>query len=219
MIHCTANSAAIAAIPCRIVVPGFRTVPASTEPKATVTAKSYDDILENARNPASRTNSDHHRHQDRGVHEMGHPVGHGRSSLPDERSQAPAVPFSRNRPHIWTMIKAPALLLAVLYGLVMWLFSAWRLKAQMDATSTPLAHPALEAELKHLADVLDLERIRVNVARGRPRQRPRRPRRAHLPDPRVPRQVRHAATSPPPNSPASSRTNWGTSPSAIRAAA
>lgn len=61
------------------------------------------------------------------------------------------------------MIKAPAILLAVLYGLVMWLFSAWRLKRQMDETSTPLAHPALEAELARLADVLELERIRVNV--------------------------------------------------------
>jgi putative metalloprotease len=61
------------------------------------------------------------------------------------------------------MIKAPALLFAVLYGLVMWLFSAWRLKSQMDATSTPLKHPALEAELEHLAKALDLERIHVNV--------------------------------------------------------
>ncbi len=61
------------------------------------------------------------------------------------------------------MIKAPALLLAVAYGLVMWFFSAWRLKKQMDETSTPLVHPALEAELKRLARALDLEKIRVNV--------------------------------------------------------
>ncbi|SDZ51638.1 putative metalloprotease [Jannaschia faecimaris] len=61
------------------------------------------------------------------------------------------------------MIKAPALLMAVLYGLVMWLFSAWRLKRQMDATSTPLNHPALESELNRLAAVLEVERIRVNV--------------------------------------------------------
>ncbi|WP_179380854.1 M48 family metallopeptidase [Jannaschia marina] len=61
------------------------------------------------------------------------------------------------------MIKAPVILLAVLYGLVVWFFSAWRLKAQMDATSTPLDHPALEAELERLADVLELDRIIVNV--------------------------------------------------------
>lgn len=61
------------------------------------------------------------------------------------------------------MIKAPAILLAVLYGLIMWVFSAWRLKRQMDETSTPLAHPPLEAEIARLAKVLELERIRVNV--------------------------------------------------------
>ena len=66
------------------------------------------------------------------------------------------------------MIKLPVLLLAVGYGLVMWLFSAWRLKKQMDETSTPLAHPALERELSHLAAVLELERIRVSVHEVQP---------------------------------------------------
>ncbi|CTQ32007.1 M48 family metallopeptidase [Jannaschia rubra] len=61
------------------------------------------------------------------------------------------------------MIKLPILLLAIGYGLVMWLFSAWRLKRQMDATSTPLSDPGLEAEMARMADVLDLDRIRVNV--------------------------------------------------------
>ncbi|MEL6586191.1 MAG: M48 family metallopeptidase [Pseudomonadota bacterium] len=61
------------------------------------------------------------------------------------------------------MIKFPALLLAVGYGLVLWVFSAWRLKRQMDATSTPLADPTLEREFAKMATVLEVDRIRVNV--------------------------------------------------------
>ena len=61
------------------------------------------------------------------------------------------------------MLKLPALALAIGYGLVLWVFSAWRLKKQMDETSTPLADPGLERELGRLADVLEVERIRVNV--------------------------------------------------------
>ena len=61
------------------------------------------------------------------------------------------------------MLKIPALVLAIGYGLVLWAFSAWRLKKQMDETSTPLADPGLERVLRRMADALELERIRVNV--------------------------------------------------------
>ncbi|MEM7643223.1 MAG: M48 family metallopeptidase [Pseudomonadota bacterium] len=61
------------------------------------------------------------------------------------------------------MIKFPALLLAIGYGLVLWIFSAWRLKRQMDQTSTPLADPKLEKTFAKLARVLEVERIKVNV--------------------------------------------------------
>ena len=61
------------------------------------------------------------------------------------------------------MIKLPLLLMALGYGLVVWLFSAWRLKRQMDATSTPLADPRLAPALARLARALELDRIRVNV--------------------------------------------------------
>ncbi|WP_339641388.1 M48 family metallopeptidase [Jannaschia helgolandensis] len=61
------------------------------------------------------------------------------------------------------MLKLPALLIAIGYGLVLWLFSAWRLKKQMDETSTPLNHPVLEREFARMAEVLDLDRIVVNV--------------------------------------------------------
>ncbi|MCK0167371.1 M48 family metallopeptidase [Jannaschia sp. S6380] len=61
------------------------------------------------------------------------------------------------------MIKLPALLLAIAYGLVLWAFSAWRLKRQMDSTSTPLRDPDLDRVLGRLAQVLDVPRIKVNV--------------------------------------------------------
>ncbi|WGH77975.1 M48 family metallopeptidase [Jannaschia ovalis] len=61
------------------------------------------------------------------------------------------------------MLKLPALLLAIGYGVVLWVFSAWRLKKQMDATSTPLADPRLEPVFDRMAKVLEVERIRVHV--------------------------------------------------------
>ena len=61
------------------------------------------------------------------------------------------------------MIKFPALLIAIGYGLVLWLFSAWRLKRQMDETSTPLRDPGMEEVLRPMAEVLEVERIAVNV--------------------------------------------------------
>ncbi|PWJ13294.1 M48 family metallopeptidase [Jannaschia seohaensis] len=61
------------------------------------------------------------------------------------------------------MLKLPALLLTIGYGVVLWFFSAWRLKRQMDATATPLADPELEREFAKMARVLDVERIRVHV--------------------------------------------------------
>lgn len=61
------------------------------------------------------------------------------------------------------MIKAPALLLAIGYGLVVWLFSTWRLRRQLDRESTPLDEPALREPLRAMADALEVERIRVHV--------------------------------------------------------
>ncbi|UWQ19339.1 M48 family metallopeptidase [Jannaschia sp. M317] len=61
------------------------------------------------------------------------------------------------------MLKLSAILLPLAYGVVLWLFSAWRLKRQMDATSTPLADPKLEAVLAPMARVLGVARIKVQV--------------------------------------------------------
>ena len=61
------------------------------------------------------------------------------------------------------MIKLPALLLAIGYGLVMWAMSAWRLKGQLDRSSTELVDPALAPLLRRMADALEIGRIRVNI--------------------------------------------------------
>lgn len=61
------------------------------------------------------------------------------------------------------MLKFTPILLAILYGLVMYRLSLWRTKAELDAKSAELVDP----ELKHLTDrmaaSLDLPRIKVHL--------------------------------------------------------
>ncbi|WP_308916987.1 M48 family metallopeptidase [Jannaschia sp. LMIT008] len=61
------------------------------------------------------------------------------------------------------MLKFPALLLMIGYGLVVWAFSAWRLKGQLDEQSTPLRDPVLQPFLDRMARALEIERIKVNI--------------------------------------------------------
>jgi len=61
------------------------------------------------------------------------------------------------------MLKLTPILLAVGYGLVMYLFSSWRTKRELDARSTELADPVLKRLTDRFAEVLDVERIRVNL--------------------------------------------------------
>ncbi|MDQ2089100.1 M48 family metallopeptidase [Marimonas arenosa] len=61
------------------------------------------------------------------------------------------------------MIRFTPILLAILYGLVLWRFSAWRLKRQLDAQSTELVDPSLKPQFDKLARALDLPRIRVHL--------------------------------------------------------
>jgi metalloprotease len=55
------------------------------------------------------------------------------------------------------------ILIAVVFGVGMYLFSAWRMKGELDRKSTPLKDPVLEPVLARLARALDLERIPVNI--------------------------------------------------------
>ncbi|MGZ2257741.1 M48 family metalloprotease [Roseobacter sp. A03A-229] len=61
------------------------------------------------------------------------------------------------------MIKFTPILLAILYGLVMYRFSAWRTAKQLDAQSTELADPRLKALMDRMAAALELPRIRVHI--------------------------------------------------------
>ena len=61
------------------------------------------------------------------------------------------------------MIKFTPILLALLYGLVLYHFSAWRTGKELTAKSTELADPKLKALTDRMAAALDLPRIRVHI--------------------------------------------------------
>lgn len=61
------------------------------------------------------------------------------------------------------MLKLTPILLALIYGLVMYRFSAWRTSKELDAKSSPLADPRLVELTNRLAASLDLPRIRVHI--------------------------------------------------------
>lgn len=61
------------------------------------------------------------------------------------------------------MIKLTPILLAVLYGVVLYRFSVWRTKRELDANSTELADPILRVLMDRMAKALGIERIRVHI--------------------------------------------------------
>jgi len=61
------------------------------------------------------------------------------------------------------MLKFLPFLLMAAYGLLVWQFSVWRTKAELDARSTLLADARLTRLTERLAAALDLPRIRVHV--------------------------------------------------------
>ncbi|QUJ77516.1 M48 family metalloprotease [Sulfitobacter albidus] len=61
------------------------------------------------------------------------------------------------------MFKVLPILLAVLYGFVMYRFSVWRTGRELDEKSTELADPRLVAMSKQMAKALDLPRIKVHI--------------------------------------------------------
>ena len=66
-------------------------------------------------------------------------------------------------PHIRDMLKLTPILLAVLYGLVMYHFSAWNTKRMLTEKSTPLQDPTLAKMNRDMARALDIEGINVNI--------------------------------------------------------
>ena len=55
------------------------------------------------------------------------------------------------------------ILIAVAYGLIVYWFSAWRTKSELDERSTPLADAKLKALTDRMADALGVERIIVHI--------------------------------------------------------
>ncbi|MEL7116719.1 MAG: M48 family metalloprotease [Pseudomonadota bacterium] len=61
------------------------------------------------------------------------------------------------------MLKFWPIFLAVIYGLVIYRFSAWRTAKELDSRSTELADPLLKHLTDRMAQALDIERIRVHI--------------------------------------------------------
>jgi len=61
------------------------------------------------------------------------------------------------------MLKLTPILLALAYGVGMYMFSAWRLKAELDQKSKPLQDPILNQLTQQMADSIDLPQIKVHV--------------------------------------------------------
>ena len=61
------------------------------------------------------------------------------------------------------MLKVTPILLAVLYGLVMYRLSVWRTTRELDARSAELADPVLRRLTDRMAAALELPRIRVHL--------------------------------------------------------
>lgn len=66
-------------------------------------------------------------------------------------------------PHINPMLKFMPILLALLYGLVMYRMSAWRTARELNDKSTELVDPKLTHLTQKMAAALDLSKIKVNI--------------------------------------------------------
>ncbi|SET52040.1 M48 family metallopeptidase [Paracoccus homiensis] len=61
------------------------------------------------------------------------------------------------------MLKFTPILLLFAYLAVMWMFSAWRLRRDLDQNSTPLKHPRLTPMLERLGRAMDLPPITAHI--------------------------------------------------------
>lgn len=61
------------------------------------------------------------------------------------------------------MLKLTPLILAGLYALAVYWFSAWRTSRELDARSTPLADRRLQALTDRMAQALELDRVQVHI--------------------------------------------------------
>jgi putative metalloprotease len=61
------------------------------------------------------------------------------------------------------MLKLSPILLAILYAVAMYLFSAWRTGRMLDAQSVPMRDPALQRLTERMARALDVAEVPVNI--------------------------------------------------------
>jgi len=61
------------------------------------------------------------------------------------------------------MLKFTPIILALAYGLAMYLFSVWRTTRELDARSSELVDPRLTSVFDRLAAALEVERVRVHL--------------------------------------------------------
>lgn len=61
------------------------------------------------------------------------------------------------------MLRLTPILLALIYGILLYRFSVWRTSRELDARSTELADPTLVPLIRNMAQALDLPRIRVHI--------------------------------------------------------
>lgn len=61
------------------------------------------------------------------------------------------------------MIKLTPIILAVLYGLALYRFSAWRTARELDEKSTELADGPLRALCARMAEALEIDRVKVHI--------------------------------------------------------
>jgi metalloprotease len=78
-------------------------------------------------------------------------------------SQRIGACYRRWGPHIEVMLKFLPILLAILYAVALYRFSAWRTAKELDAKSSALMDPALKQVFDRMAAALDLPRIKVNL--------------------------------------------------------
>lgn len=65
-------------------------------------------------------------------------------------------------------MKLLPILLIILYAVAMWLFSAWRLRQELNANSTPLDDPRLAAALNRLGRAMGMGPVRAHVYEIKP---------------------------------------------------
>lgn len=61
------------------------------------------------------------------------------------------------------MLKILPIALMIAYSIVLWRFSVWKLKADLNARSVPLADPSMQPMLRRMAEALGVQKVPVSI--------------------------------------------------------